>query len=205
MTDKTIYAQAYIIKKAQTSVGETKIVTIEDGSFAWDFTGESEASKHTLEKVTCAMHQGDLIVISGPVAAGMSTLLKGFLGETPRATGVTLMSELDVAYCDQTVWLQNTTIRDNIIAYSSFDEALYSEVIYATALDVDLESWPEGDRTLVGSNGAALSGGQKRRIVSPSILLMFPSEVMCPFKVVMVLMLLKLHRALPVHFMHGDK
>lgn len=164
--EKIESAQVSIVKSAQKGMRDTPIVTINDGCFGWESIDGSDASRWTLEKVNSVIYQGDLVVITGPVASGKSTLLKGLLGETSRASGVRFTSEPDVAYCDQTVWLQNTTVKDNIVAHSSFDGEWYSKVTYAAALDADLESWAEGDKTLVGSNGTALSGGQKRRIVS---------------------------------------
>lgn len=38
-------------------------------------------------------------------------------------------------------------------------------MIEACALEVDLKRLPKGDRTQIGSNGIALSGGQSQRIV----------------------------------------
>lgn len=159
------HAQEPVIGTLEDGVQETNIVTIRHGCFGWNSPADNEVKNPTLGDVNIGIRRGGLTVITGPVAGGKSTLLKGILGETPQATGVTLTSELDVAYCDQTVWLQNTSIRDNIVAYSPFDAAWYSEVLRVAALDADLESWPAGDKTLVGSNGMALSGGQKRRVV----------------------------------------
>ncbi len=59
----------------------------------------------------------------------------------------------------------NSTVKQNIPGHSPFDPAWYSQVIQATALSHDLDMWPQGDQTIVDSNGIAISGGQKRRIV----------------------------------------
>lgn len=187
------------------SVPDTNIVTIKDGRFGWDSTDENEDKRDTLRDVNVSIHHGGLTVITGPVAAGKSTLLKGILGETSQATGVTLTSELDAAYCDQTVWLKNTTIRDNIVAYSLFDAPWYSEVLHAAALDADLDTWPEGDKTLVGSNGMALSGGQRRRIVCMHTGTSFSERSASPFPLSWFLTLSISNRQLPVLSTHGDK
>lgn len=70
-----------------------------------------------------------------------------------------------IAYCDQTAWLRNTSIRDNIVWYGTFDESWYNSVLDACMLRKDLEQFSKGDLHYVGSNGMGLSGGQKHRVV----------------------------------------
>lgn len=69
-----------------------------------------------------------------------------------------------IAYCDQTPFLSNSTIRDNILGFSAFHASRYTEVINATLLKIDFENLAQGDETNIGSNGITLSGGQKQRI-----------------------------------------
>jgi len=71
-----------------------------------------------------------------------------------------------MAYCDQTPWLENRSIRDNILGQSPLDEKWLATVLEACALDEDVRMFPLGDLTLVGSGGVSLSGGQKQRVVS---------------------------------------
>lgn len=56
-------------------------------------------------------------------------------------------------------WIESTTIRDNILFGSKYDEVLYKKVLYACALDHDLEILPKGDQSTVGEHGLGLSGG----------------------------------------------
>ena len=69
------------------------------------------------------------------------------------------------AYCAQTAWLVNETVRQNILGKSNYDEAWYDSVTKACALDHDFQQFPKGDLSLVGSKGISLSGGQKNRVV----------------------------------------
>lgn len=69
-----------------------------------------------------------------------------------------------VAYAPQIAWIQNTTVRENIVFGCEFDEAWYARVIDACALGLDLEQLPAGDATEIGEKGINLSGGQKQRI-----------------------------------------
>lgn len=61
---------------------------------------------------------------------------------------------------------QNQTIRDNIIGYGHFDNALYRKVVKACDLEKDFDQLSQGHETVIGSKGLALSGGQKQRVVS---------------------------------------
>ena len=63
----------------------------------------------------------------------------------------------------QTAWLQHGTIRDNIIWGAVFDEQCYKNVLFACALNEDLEELG-GDLVGVGENGHTLSGGQRARV-----------------------------------------
>jgi ABC-type multidrug transport system fused ATPase/permease subunit len=69
-----------------------------------------------------------------------------------------------VAYAAQESWVQNETIRENIVFGSEFDERRYKKVIRQCGLERDLTLFEAGDATEVGEKGLTLSGGQKARI-----------------------------------------
>ncbi|KAJ3494039.1 hypothetical protein NLG97_g4340 [Lecanicillium saksenae] len=138
------------------------IVLLANTSFGW--IGTDSTKNTALTGINLQFSKGGLHVVTGPIASGKSTLLKGLLGEAAQFEGITHVNETELAFCDQNVWLQNGTVRDNIIAYSKYDAKLYAAVVRAVSLVHDFNSWPLGDLTVVGSNGLALSGGQKRRI-----------------------------------------
>jgi len=52
-----------------------------------------------------------------------------------------------VAYVPQQAWLQNASIKDNIIFSSPWDEARYERVLEACSLSTDLEILEDGDQT----------------------------------------------------------
>ncbi|OJJ45815.1 hypothetical protein ASPZODRAFT_98737 [Penicilliopsis zonata CBS 506.65] len=104
-----------------------------------------------------------LNVVTGPTGCGKTTLLLSLLGETVLEKGSATCPR-DVAYVPQAPWLQNDTIKQNILFYSPFDEARYQSVINASGLAQDLEQLPAGDLTEVGERGTSLSGGQKQRV-----------------------------------------
>lgn len=69
-----------------------------------------------------------------------------------------------MAHCHQSPFLSNTSIRDNIIGFGQYDAKWYMEAVDATMLTADLNTLPQGDATIIGSNGISLSVGQRQRI-----------------------------------------
>ncbi len=51
--------------------------------------------------------------------------------------------------------------RGNILFGSDWDEKRYKQVLFACALERDLDIFELGDQTICGSKGAVMSGGQK--------------------------------------------
>lgn len=130
-----------------------------------------------LRDVTATFQRGEVAMILGPTGSGKSTLLQAFTGETEIKAGRRQQSLGSVAFCGQTVWLQSKSIRDNIIAQSRLSPSWYSDVLDACLLKPDLRGLPQSDATVIGTNGANLSGGQRCRIVSS--LFFFPLRVSC--------------------------
>jgi ABC-type transport system involved in cytochrome bd biosynthesis fused ATPase/permease subunit len=75
-----------------------------------------------------------------------------------------------MAYCQQSPWIFNGTLRKNIIGESPLDDKWLKEVVYACNLDVENTTLSLGLDTVAGSSGAQLSGGQKQRVVSISVI-----------------------------------
>ena len=134
-------------------------IAVEDANFGWD--AEKEA---LVKSIQIEIPQAKLTMIAGPVGCGKSTLLKALLGEVPTLSGTIKVFAEDVAYCDQTPFHMNGTVRETITAFSGFDDRWYHTVVEACALDEDFQQMPLGDHTRIGSQGIALSGGQSQRL-----------------------------------------
>ncbi|KAI1408189.1 P-loop containing nucleoside triphosphate hydrolase protein [Hypoxylon sp. FL1857] len=148
-------------KKAGERLEPSSLVRISEGSFGW------EANKPCLRNIDINIPSSRLTIVVGPIGSGKSTLCKVLLGETPvisHGRVITGPFSGRIGYCDQTPYLSNATIRENIIGFAQFDPTRYNEVIEATMLGFDLAILPRGDETRTGSNGVALSGGQKQRV-----------------------------------------
>lgn len=58
-----------------------------------------------------------------------------------------------VAYAAQRAWIQNATLRDNVLFGAPFDPERYSRVLAACALTSDLDLLEAGDQTEIGEKG----------------------------------------------------
>lgn len=137
------------------------VFQLEKASLNWSRNNDAHA---LLQDISLSIKRGTLNLIVGPSGVGKSTLLHALLGECPVLDGTVRTSATEIAWCEQTPWLVNDSVRNNILAGSAMDETLYSTVIHCCDLQADLDSLPAGDQTKVGSKGTALSGGQKQRI-----------------------------------------
>ncbi|KAJ0303050.1 hypothetical protein Brms1b_011764 [Colletotrichum noveboracense] len=133
-------------------------ISVQDGNFGWT------DDKPVLKDITICVPQSSITFVVGPVASGKSTFCRAILGEVPHAKGTVTLGSKKLAYCDQTPFLFNASIMENIIGFSPLNTARYADVIRAAMLLDDLATMPAGDRTVVGTKGVSLSGGQRQRI-----------------------------------------
>lgn len=124
-----------------------------NATFAWP-----EFSVHADMEIP----RGQLTAIVGPVGSGKSSLLSGLLGDVATTGSVALGGR--VGYCPQEAWIQNATIRDNILFGQPWDEDKYWRVIDKASLRRDLDLLGARDLTEIGEKGINISGGQKQRI-----------------------------------------
>jgi ATP-binding cassette subfamily C (CFTR/MRP) protein 1 len=108
---------------------------------------------------------GTTTVIIGPVGSGKSALIQTILGELEPAQGYKEVSVACIGYCSQTSWIQNCSIRRNIVGPSLYDEAWYKHVLWVCDLEAEIDRMKDGDLTETGSGGSTLSGGQRHRVV----------------------------------------
>ncbi|KAI5960857.1 uncharacterized protein KGF55_004427 [Candida pseudojiufengensis] len=106
--------------------------------------------------------KGEFVVITGIIGSGKTSLLNAIAGFMTCESG-TIDINGSLILCGAP-WIQNNTIRENITFGSKFDQKFYDDVIYASALNVDIDNLEGGDYTEVGEKGITLSGGQKARI-----------------------------------------
>lgn len=100
----------------------------------------------------------------GGIGSGKSSLLSALLGEMYKLNEGKINVNGSIAYVSQQAWIQNSTVRDNILFGRDYNELYYNRVISACSLLADFDIMPLRDKTEIGERGINLSGGQKQRI-----------------------------------------
>jgi ABC-type multidrug transport system fused ATPase/permease subunit len=140
--------------------------------------------RFTLRELNLEFPNGGLSVISGPTGSGKSLLLAAILGEVElvsgyiqapkapsadqrfdsKATAGDWIIPSAISFVSQTPWIENDTIKNNVLFGLPYDPIRYEKVIKACALTQDFAIFEDGDQTEVGAQGISLSGGQKWRL-----------------------------------------
>lgn len=156
---KMMKKEKHAINSYANSVGNGSLDSLDSGESASDllFPG--------LLNVNFDIKRGEFIIVTGIIGSGKSSLLSamaGFMKLSNPGTGSLQVNE-ELIFCSSP-WIQNATVRENILFGRPYDPEWYQKVIYACALDDDINLLPAGDRTEIGERGITLSGGQKARI-----------------------------------------
>lgn len=123
----------------------------------------SEVEPFKLHGVDFSVGRNELIAVIGGVGSGKSSLLAALAGDMRRTNGSITMGATR-AFCPQYAWIQNTSVKENILFSKDYDRRWYESVVDACALRPDLEMLPNGDLTEIGERGITVSGGQKQRL-----------------------------------------
>ncbi|KAG0212661.1 hypothetical protein BGX28_005857 [Mortierella sp. GBA30] len=124
---------------------------------------DKEKGTFGLKNIDLKIPHGQLVAIVGAVGSGKSSLLNALVGEMRKTSG-TMEYGGTIGYCPQSAWIQNATVKDNILFGLPLDEVRYKNVIRDCALERDIQILPDGDQTEIGERGINLSGGQKQRV-----------------------------------------
>lgn len=131
--------------------------------------GQQGDSSFNLDIANLSIPRNALVCVVGAVGSGKSSLVSALIkdmkldGAIDQATPVVMDVRGRVAYCPQLAWIQNASIKDNILFGKDYDPERFDKVIQACAMTKDLEMLSDGLDTMVGEKGLTLSGGQKAR------------------------------------------
>lgn len=145
--------------------------TLADGNRNVTYPG----SANGIVEVSFGVKRSELIVITGRIGCGKTTLLRTILGLLPKASGTLSWNNLDVAdpgefmvpprtaYTPQVPLLFSGSLRDNILLGIPEDIVDLEEIVAMAVMDRDLAALDGGLDTIVGTKGVRLSGGQAQR------------------------------------------
>ncbi|KAG8864758.1 hypothetical protein FRB96_003344 [Tulasnella sp. 330] len=152
-----------------TPLADLTIIGFRDATFQWTArcgsgtaSGGTSPSKRNFRLVIEGdlwFKRGKINLIVGPTGSGEMHFSKNTV-----ASFLNLPRDGGVAFCAQEPWIQNASVKENILFGSPYDERRYRKVLYQCALEHDLASFDAGDATEVGDKGLTLSGGQKARV-----------------------------------------
>ncbi|KAI9845483.1 MAG: hypothetical protein M1837_004821 [Sclerophora amabilis] len=124
---------------------------------------QGDRSPFQLQNMDFQIGRKELVAVIGGVGSGKSSLLAALAGDMRRLNGELVMGA-SRAFCPQYAWIQNATVKENILFGKEFNPEWYAKVIEACALQPDLDMLPNGDETEIGERGITVSGGQKQRL-----------------------------------------
>jgi len=149
-------------KKAEKAAAKArKSIDFKEGTDSASTLTSEEPFK--LRNLNFSIGKNELIAIIGGVGSGKSSLLAALAGDMRRTNGGVTMGATR-AFCPQYAWIQNTTVRENILFGKEYNRKWYDEVVDACALRADLDMLPHNDQTEIGERGITVSGGQKQRL-----------------------------------------
>ncbi|EGE01692.1 canalicular multispecific organic anion transporter 1 [Trichophyton equinum CBS 127.97] len=166
-------------------INPSEHISFEKSTVAWPTENLAyKAERFMLQDLNINFPSKGLSVISGKTGSGKSLLLAAILGEADvlegvirapvpppledrfdsKATKANWIINSATAFVAQVPWIENATIKENILFGLPLDKERYEKVLFACALEKDFEMLPDGELTDIGANGINLSGGQKWRI-----------------------------------------
>lgn len=145
-------------------------ITYKDVDFAYD-------EKEILKNVNLKLNLGDTYGVFGESGSGKSTFCKLLVGFLEPTNGNIIYGSVDskdvdknelfnqVCYISQEGYLLNDTIYNNITLGQECDKNTFEQILRKVNLFHFVNELPEKENTIVGDNGALISGGQKKRII----------------------------------------
>jgi ATP-binding cassette subfamily B protein len=143
-----------------------------------------------LDDASFSVARGEFVVITGPVGAGKTSLLRALLGlawqadvhGSVRWNGSEIVDRAaflvppNAAFLSQVPQLISDSVADNVGLGPVSDEDL-ARAFELAAIASDIARMPDGSATLIGPRGLRLSGGQRQRLATARALVHSPELV----------------------------
>lgn len=141
--------------------------------------GVTFGERHALVDIDLVVGAGERVALVGPSGAGKTTLARLMVRFADPATGAISFGGVDlraleqdelrrrVLLCAQDAHVFNTSIAENLrLARPDAGDHELLAALDAVGLAPFVAALPDGLGTLVGQDGAELSGGQRRRMIA---------------------------------------
>ncbi|MEN3042983.1 MAG: ABC transporter transmembrane domain-containing protein, partial [Fervidobacterium sp.] len=152
----------------------SKIERIDIKNLSFKYPG---TERYVLKDVDFSIRKGQFVSIVGTVGSGKSTLVKIISKLYPVERGTVYVNGIDIndlnsknirkliSYVPQETFLFSNSVKENVaFALERYEFEKVKEVIKLSAIEEDVEKFPEKYDTIVGQRGVMLSGGQKQRL-----------------------------------------
>lgn len=138
-------------------------VRMTDAVLTWN---KKDERAFKLDIRSLVIRKGTLVVITGPVASGKSSLLSAILQDMSLVSGsVQLSTEImSTGFVSQVPWIQKQSIRENILFGKGYQKEKLDKVLKDCELEEEVKRMAGCDRMDVGEHGSNLSGGQTQRL-----------------------------------------
>ena len=125
-------------------------ILVENVNLGWS------KSEEFLSNISMKVKKGSLVAIVGKVGSGKSSLLAGLLNQMHKLNeSGKIRIDGKIALVPQQAWIQNATVKNNILFNTAFNENLYEKVLKSCSLIPDLNKMVNGDNTEIGEKGAS--------------------------------------------------
>lgn len=169
-----VYKLADKLEDNQTEAGGEVINSLESGIEVKELGFAYEADKPVLHNLSCRFEAGKKYALVGFSGSGKTTLLNLMMGAYDSYSGSLKVGGVELKNADtgslyesvslinQSVFLFDDTIRNNITMFSDFPNDEVDSAIRRAGLERVIAE--RGEEYLCGENGVNLSGGERQRI-----------------------------------------
>lgn len=168
--EDVLYDQERLDKRSENQLADLENIV----KFDVDTVYEHKKDGFLLGPIDLKVKKGEFLGVVGQVGSGKTSFLDVILNElnlkterpwpfTDQTDQIELnLSKKGIGYVSQVPWLQNDTIKNNILFGKSYEYKSYNDVVDACDLRKDFETFTDYDNELIST--ATLSGGQRTRI-----------------------------------------